>query len=153
MGSYFQAVLQKRESKRSLQYFTNCFLKKTKLGAWEKTGTIPLTHAALQNCSVRHEIQEGEDTMDPWRQQEIKLQETCNKLDCLGYNAKVLKCKVERASTNSLESRVPASASEEDKIKALANCGYSMSDFYSIGAQCLNTDTMSPMMADTQRKK
>jgi hypothetical protein len=27
-----------------------------------------LTQAALQNCSVRHEIQEGEDTMDPWRQ-------------------------------------------------------------------------------------
>jgi hypothetical protein len=119
--------------------------------AWEKIGAVPLTRAALQNRAVRHEIQEGGDVMDPWRQLEIKLEETCNKLDLLGYNAKVLKCKVRRANKNSLEGRVPASSSEEEKIKALANRGNITlsSVFYTVGAQCLNRDTMFRTMAYT----
>jgi hypothetical protein len=63
MGSCF--ILQKRESKRSLQYFTNRFVQKKKLAAWEKNGAVPLTRAALQNCSVRYEIKEGGDAIDP----------------------------------------------------------------------------------------
>ena len=70
--------------------------------AWEKNGAVPLTRAALQNRAVRHEIQEGGDVMDPWRQLEIKLEETCNQLDLLGYNVKILKCKVGQRNNNLL---------------------------------------------------
>jgi hypothetical protein len=44
-----------------------------------------LTRAALQNHAARHEIQEGGDAMVPWWQLDIKLEETYNKLDLLGY--------------------------------------------------------------------
>jgi hypothetical protein len=62
--------------------------------------------------------------MDPWQQLGIMLEETCNKLDLLGCNVEVLTCKVRQANKKSLESRVPASAVDEEKNnKALPKCG------------------------------
>jgi hypothetical protein len=102
--------------------FMNHLLQK-KNSSLGKNGAVPLMQAALHNHAVRHEIQEGGDAMDPWQQLEIKLEEICNKLDLLGYNAKVVKCKVRRVNKNSLESRVPASASEEEKKRCWLNVG------------------------------
>ncbi len=102
--------------------FHESFSTEKNLAAWGKNSAVLLTQVVMQNRTIRHEIQEGIDAMDSWWQLEIKLEETCSKLDLLGYNAKVLTCKVRRVNKNSLESRVPASASEEEKIKALAKC-------------------------------
>jgi hypothetical protein len=119
-----------------------------------KNWWCPFNESSIAEA-VRHEIQEGGNKMDSWQQLDIKLEETLNKLDLLGYNAKVLKCKVGWANKNSLESRVPASASEEEKIKALAKHGsITLSTvFFTVGTQYLNTDTMFQMMAYMQRKK
>lgn len=156
--SHYGILLSGKESSPTLlPAFANAFTKERCLKAWASCGAVPLTRSALSNPSVRHEVSATDDTTPDvsfiassasdfdWTQatlQELEVQNNnaCDNLLKLGLDGEAFRTKAPRAPV-SLRNRISADASEEERVKALAEKGFSLQTmFYTVGSTSISAD-------------
>lgn len=144
-----------------LPAFQNAFNREHILRAWRVCGAVPLTRAALLNPSVRPVLDNHESSDDSdvvvvvgnvnefdWKNAtlldlEHENKAACDKLAKTGINADALRLKAPRQVVALNRNRVSADASEEERVRAMADAGLSLSSiFYTVGSTSISSDEM-----------
>jgi len=155
--SHYGILLSGKESSPTLlPAFSNAFTKECCLKAWVTCSAIQLTWSTLNNPAVCHEVSSTDDTPDvsftassasefDWteatsKELEFQINNASDNLLKLGLDGEVFRTKAPRALV-SLHNRIPADDSEEERVKALADKGFTLQMmFYTVGSTSISAD-------------